>query len=1038
MNSIVTFLSRHLRSVLFLATLLLAAGVLAALHLRQELEPAVTTHYAVITATLPGSTAQELQEMVARPVEELLRQTPGITDYASRAGDGFCVFTVELDSHAGSTLEVRERLRNRLAALRQDMARNITGLDGPQLDDSSAMTYDLIVGIPVPAGDSRKLRDALAAVTRDIAAIPAVDGIRTIGLPADQIIVEYRDAELANAGFSPQLLCGLLKTQSFLAPGGYLTDAGKLSCVHTDARLRTADELREVSVLDPVAGRPTTLDRLMDVKAVQRTPPNPAVTIAGKPGLCLAVARRAGADPKEFSSQLRQRISSSCAQAGLGEPVFLLDNAEFISRDYRNFMGGLAVSGAIILLLLIAIMGWRTGGLVAIMIPLVIFSTLATLQMAGFTVNLVVLAALTIASGIVIDNHIVVAQYLARRLHRGLPRLEAAAETFRILSGPLLAATLTAIAGFLPIILADHIAGEYLADLVPVMAIALFFSYLYAFTVTPFLCQPSAAATPLVSRLEQTYRQLLGQVLLRPRTTLAAAAVLAAGGILLLAQRPSTFFPSNSRTMLAIEVLFPAGTSQECSAKAIQEIGGQVEKALSETGATGNAAWMTLSGCGLPRFSRNMAPTPAAPNFATALVTLDTPADFRKFQTAFSAKLKAGKAELGNPRPILRVHPISGGPQISWPVQICLKGSAEALAKALPEAGKTLAAMPTLANLHQDGGGDIAKLAIVPKRRQAADKGVTPADIAIAMNAVINGLPAFDLGSGDQAIPVLVRPKPAKGATADQADNLRDAYVYPLKGLPCLLDDVAEVKTITAPATVERCRGIPAATFVADCAPGASPYEAEREAVAILKKALAKHPGVTIESAGLAKTAAEANHALIAKMPWALAAMFLVLLLQTRSFRLNLLILASIPLGIAGAGLGLALAGMPVGFMPLIGLTTMAGIAVNVTIVMVASITDRSKLQIANDELRMTNEKTENGDYSNSRNSPDAWIIDAAADRVEPILLSIACAVGGMIPLYIFGGELWHSMVVTLIAGLLAAALLLVFTVPAAFKLIRS
>ena len=1019
MNGVVNCLTRHLRSVLFLALVLLVAGVLAALHPRRELEPAVTTHYAVITAALPGSTAQELQEMVTRPIEEVLRQTTGITDYRSRTGDGFCVVTVEIDHRAGSAVEIRERLRNRLTVLRQDMTRNITGLDGPRLDDSSSTTYDLIAGLPAPGGDLQRLREVLPAITRDLAALPGVDAIETIGLPADQIIVEYRDAELANAGFSPQLLCGLLRAQSFLAPGGYLEEAGKLSCVHTDARLRTADELCEISVLDPVAGRPTTLDRLMDVKSARRSPPNPEVTVGGKSGICLAIARRAGTDPGEFSALLRQRLSRACAQAGLGAPVVLLDNAAFITRDYRNFMGGLAVSGGIILLLLVAIMGLRTGSLVAVMIPLVIFSTLATLQMAGVTINLVVLAALTIASGIVIDNHIVVAQYLARRLHRGMPRLAATAETFRILAGPLLAATLTALAGFLPVILADHIAGEYLADLVPVMAVALFFSYLYAFTVTPFLCQPSAASTPVVVRLEKGYRRVLASVLRRPLAAVGVTVILVAGGVLLLAARPSTFFPSNTRSMLAVEVLFPAGTAQERAAQTIQAVGVRIEKSLRDTGVAGSSCWMTLSGRGLPRFSRNMVPTPAAPHFATALVAVDRPRDFATFCESLRTSIVKAMVPFGAPRPMLRIQAVSGGPQVSWPVQIRLSGSAEELVRVLPTAAKTLAGMPALTNLHQDGGGDVAKLVLVPKRRNAADKGVTPADIALAMNTVINGLPAFDLGSGDQAIPVLVRPKPARGATADQAENLRDAYVYPLKGLPCLLDDVADVKTVTAPACVERSRGIPSVTFVADSAPGASPYETERKAVDRLRCALSKTPGVTIESAGLAWTAAEADRALVAKLPWALAAMFLVLLFQTRSFRLNFIILATIPLGVAGAGLGLFLAGLPVGFMTLIGLTMMAGIVANVTIVMVASLTDREKGR-------------------DSAGAGDGPIIEAAADRVEPILLSIACAVGGMIPLYIVGGELWHSMVITVVAGLLAAALLLVCVVPAAYKMIRN
>lgn len=1004
MNRIIPFISGHLRPVLFLSALLLGGGILAAFHLRQELEPAVATHYAIVTAELPGSTAQELQETVTHPVEELLRQTPGVSNYQSRTWDGICLVTAELEARSGSTLEIRERLRSRLAGLSQDLSRNIVGLAGPRLDDSRDTACDLLVAIPAPGGDLRRLKEALPSVVRELAATPGVQAVETIGLPVEQVIVEYRDAELANAGFSPQMLSAILKTQSFLAPGGYVDDAQRLSCVHVDARLRTLEALREVAILDPLSGRPTTLDRLLDIKTEPRHPAAPVFSVAGAPGVCLAVSRRAGTDPAAFSARLRRTLEASCQQAKLASPVVMLDNAGFIKEDTRGFLNGLGVSAAIILVLLVAAMGFRTGGVVATMIPLVILSTLATLQLFGGTLNLVVLAALTIASGIITDNHIVVAQYLSRRLHGGHSVQAALGDTFRALAGPLLAATLAAVAGFLPVIMADHVAGEYLADLVPVVGIALFFSYLYAFTITPFLCRPSAAATPLVTLLERSYRSLLVRVLARPALVLAATGLVVAAGIACLMQRPSTFFPANDRSLLAVEVLLPAGTSQDASERAIQAVGTRIASTLKTQGQPG-ASWMTLSGRGLPRFSRNMLPAPTMPNTAVALVSFDSARSLRRFQEAFASGLQV--AEKGA---VVRIQAVNAGPQVAWPVQIRLQGPASLLPAAAAEAEKTLAANPALLNLHRDGGGDIVKWSVLPKRQAAADKAVTPADIALALNAVVNGLPSFDLGAGSQALPVFVRPK---RTVSDPVENLKEAYVYPARGQPCLLDEVAEIKTTTAPACVECQRGVPAMTLVADVVPGANPYQVEREAVARLQQLLGSR-GVSVESAGLAATASDANRAILEKMPWALAIMFLVLLFQTRSFRLNMVVLAVIPFGIAGAGFGLAAAGMPVGFMPLIGLTCMAGIAVNITIVMVAAIAGRAQ--------------------GRGEAGTDAWILEPAVERVEPILLSAACAVGGMIPLYVFGGELWHSMVVTLVSGLLVATLLIVVAVPAAFK----
>lgn len=1011
MDSLVSFLSRHLRPVLFGALLLLGAGVLALFHLKREIEPRLRLDYAVVTAALPGSSAQELAETVTRPVEDELRRTAGVATFDSRTVDGLAVLTVKFDKHAGDTLEIRERLRNRLAELRTTLSGNIVGLTGPRIDDTAATPCDFVAGIEAPDGGLAKLREALPAVTRALRESPLVGDVEVSGLPANRIVVGYTDAELADAGFAPQLVAGLLKSQSFVAPGGYFDDAKSLAGVHTDARLKTLDDLRAVGVLDPVTGRATALDRILDVKVEARSPAAPVVTVAGKPGIRLAVTRAAGADLEKFSAAVRAALEISGTKAGLAKPVVLLDNAAFIRDDYRGFTDGLLTGGVILLVLLVAFMGLRTGALVALTVPLVILCTLAALLLFGFTLNIVVLAALTIATGVVVDNHIVVAQFVSRRLARGESRHAALGETFRKLAGPLLAATLVAVAGFLPVLLADHLAGEYLADIVPVMAIALFFSYLFAFTLTPFLCGAGNAETKFVAKLEHGYIRVLTRLLGKPRLVLAAATLVTAAGIAAFVTRPSSFFPANDRTLLAVEILRPAGTSQDMVAADLAAVDARIADLLQKTGTASGASRLTLAGGGIPRFSENMAPAFAAPNSGVALIAFDTPAATAKFRDAWGN-------DFALPGAAVRLRAIGGGPQAAWPVKLVLHGTPEALAAAAPEAEKLLGALRIrgslhlLSGLHRENGGDIAKWRVTPKRRECADKGVTPADIAMALNSVVNGLPCFELGSGDLTMPVIVR---AKRTTTDPVDNLKDAYVYPAKGRPCLLSDVATVETYKAAACIERERGDAVVTFVADATPGSNPYDAEINAATTLAYSLPA--GVTVSSEGLAKSASEATHALLVVTPWALAAIFLVLLVQTRSFRLNLVVLSVILFGVAGAGFGLALTGTAAGFMPLIGLTAMAGIAVNVAIVMTASLADsESDKTVSSVETRLAR---------------------AAGERVEPILLSILCAVGGMIPLYIFGGPLWHGMVITLVSGLLLAAALLIFVIPAAFRLLR-
>lgn len=971
------------------------AGLSAYERLDRRLEPDVPLDHVLVEARLPGVSAGELERTLTEPVEDALLAVAGVVDTRAETRDGLVLIVVETTRDE----RVRTAVEARVARLRDELTDAFVGLDGPMLHRPSSDTVDAVVTVVPIADDAPAPRDEARALARALRDAEAVGHVELLGLEPERVALRYDDDELADAGISPLEFREYLRAQHLTAPGAYLEADDLIRPIETRARIADLAELRQLPLRDPADGDAVNLSRLLDVERGPITPRVDRVRVDGRPGLVLALRRTPGADLDAFARDVERVLASSPTAETVRADV-LVSQGDDVGAEIGRFESSLVQTSLVILVLLVAVLGARAGISVALVVPVVVLTTFVALLAGGVGLDVVTLSSVILVLGLLVDNHIVMAERIDRLQHLGVGRLEAIGVARRELLGPLAAAAATTAAGFLPVVLTSEPVGEYVGGLFWVVVAALGVSLLTCFVVTPWL-QPALLSRPAVegTALESGYRGLLVAAGRRTGLVVVASVAFAVVGWWLMTTSEQVFFPAASRPLWLVELEAPVGAgdaSLDATVASLEEHLAD-ERRREDTALRRGALFLGRSA---PRVAAAIPPRAFAPHAGQALLSVDPAADVE----AFGARLEAWAAERdGDVR--LRVRPLRLGADFEWPVSFEVRGDEAAVAAAVPEVRAALVDAGAI-HVGDDWGEPIEKLRIVPDRQALAEADLTVGDVTVGMHGVIHGLPLFDVHDGDERLPVVLR---ARTARDDPREALADAYVYPRKGDPSLLYEVAEVTSVREhPARVRR-HGVAARTVSADVIDVDDALPLELAVDAALDAAREAHPGVTIEAVGVSDSAERAQRAILDQAPWALAAILLCLLAQSRSLIDTVLTVATIPLALVGALVGLRVAGVPLSFMTTIGMTALAGLVVNNAIVMLSSIRRR---------------------LDDGAGSTRDVVVDAAVHRLRPVLLTSLCALGGTAVLYATGGPMWRPLAVTVIGGLVASTAVVLLVLP--------
>jgi multidrug efflux pump subunit AcrB len=582
---------RNRQVVYVLLSLLVILGVSALFTMPRREDPKITVRQGLVLALYPGATAEQVEQQVARRVERRLfaRAEVNKAKTYTTSRPGLFVANVELADGVRRPGEFWATLRH---DLNESAALDLPpGVVGPIVDANFGDVAAVLLAVRAPDGryGPRELRTFLDRVEDAARAVPATAKVRRWGEQEEELAVTVRPERLAQYGVSPAQLLGALRARNAVVGAGAV-DAGSAALrLRPQGQFAGEDEVRALQVAAGRAGQPVRLGDVADVTR-RYADPTYAARVSGAPAVLVSIEMREGRNIVAFGADVERALA---AVRPLLPPDLeitrVADQPTQVRHRVLDFGREFAIAVLAVILVTVLLLPLRVAAIAALAIPATVAVTVAALRALGIELHQISFAGLVVALGMVVDDAIVIADNYVELLDEGVPPAEAAWRSASDLAVPVLGATLTIVASFLPLgLLLPGTVGEFIRALPFTVAVALVCSYGVAMFLTPLLClafirtglRPHAAgpAAPAarggwaarararlgavrpLDAMERVYARTMRAVLPRQPLVLGAAALSVVAGAALLGTRPQRFFPPAERPQFVVDVWMPEGT----------------------------------------------------------------------------------------------------------------------------------------------------------------------------------------------------------------------------------------------------------------------------------------------------------------------------------------------------------------------------------------------------------------------------------------------------------------------------------------------
>ncbi len=994
--------------VAYFALALAIIGVWSYFRLGQSEDPPFTFKAMVIRTLWPGATPAEISRQINERLEAKLQET-GAADYIrsyARPGESVVLFVAADHLPSSAKAELWYQIRKKVGDIRHTLP---PGIVGPFFNDEFGDTYGNIYALSGDGYDYAQLKDWAKRVQLRLLSVADVAKVELFGLQDERIWIELSNAKIATLGVAFDEVVHAIEAQNAVVPAGaFETDTDRIYLRAEGA----FDSVESIGALSIRAG--DRLFKLSDVATVRRgyaDPPQPRMRFRGEDVVGIGVSMVEGGDILRLGDALDAEVARLAVELPVGLELHrVADQPRAVRSSISEFLRVLAEALVVVLVVSFLSLGFRTGLVVALSIPLVLAMTFATMKFFGIDLHKISLGALIVALGLLVDDAIIAVEMMAVKLEQGYDRIAAAAYAYTTTAMPMLTGTLVTAAGFLPIATAASATGEYTRSLFQVVVIALLLSWVVAVVFIPWLgwkflpdppSHPEGAARGNHGNYEtHFYRQLRDIVAwcLRRRWTVIAATsiafALSLAGFGLVQQQ---FFPNSTRLELMVDLKLAEGSSLTATDSATRRLEALLAKDPDVE------QYVAYIGTGAPRFYLPLDQQLPQASFAQLVVTARDVAARERLRTRLMERLERDFPELR-----ARVSRLENGPPVGYPVQFRVTGEDAAVIR--PYAERVAAAMrghPELCNVHLDWDepSKIIRLTIDQDRARAL--GVSSQDLANFLQSSLTGQRVSQYREGDELIDIVLRGPAEERARLSLLESLS---VPTASGLSVPLAQIARVAYGFEDGIIWRRDRLPTITVRADINSARQPPAITKELLDALAPIRADLPsGYAIETGGTVEDASRAQASVITGVPLFVLAVTTLLMLQLRSLSRVLLVWLTAPLGIIGVTLFLLVFDRPFGFVAMLGTIALAGMIMRNSVILVDQI------------------------EQDIRGGADPWqaIIEATVRRFRPIVLTALAAVLAMIPLS--RSTFFGPMAVAIMGGLTTATALTILFLPALY-----
>jgi multidrug efflux pump subunit AcrB len=1006
---IANYAVKNYQFTLTMFLMVVVVGIVTIMTMPRAEDPDMNAPQFPIIAVYPGTSPDDMEELVVKPVEKRLYELENVRKINTTISDGLAVFAVYYKYGVVVDEKYSEIVRE-LNSIKGELPKEVIKLEAQKATPSGTNVLQMALISNNASLDQLKI--TAERLQEDLEKVTSLKKVTISGLPESQVKIDLNIEKMAQMQVSPDRVLQAIQSEIANIPGGSIVENTKSFNILTSGNYQNIEEIKNTIVFS-YQGKNVLLTDVANVY-FDYAPENHITRLNQNRCLFISAAQKSGENIAKTQAAYEPVIAQF--KKTLPKNIDLVvnfDQAENVNTRLSGLLKDFIIAILLVALTLLPL-GLRAASIVMISIPLSLAIGIILLNIMGYSLNQLSIVGLVVALGLLVDDSIVVVENIERWMREGHSRLDATLKATNQIGMAVLGCTVTLIIAFLPLVFLPEASGEFIRSLPMAVIFCIVASLVVSLTVVPFLSSrvlKSHEGNPegnlfmrlLKKLISGSYSRLLDWAIQRPKMTLLIALVIFVASLRLFPVVGFSLFPASEKPQFMVNIFSPLQSNLAYTDSVSKLIESDLRKLPEVKYVSANV------GKGNPRIYYNAIPLNDRTDYGNLFVQLqdDLDADekinlIEKLRTKYT-NYSAATIEVKN---------FEQGPPVVAPIEVRILGDnvdtlrqiASRVETMLKNTKGTIYVKNPLKNLKSDIKFDINK-------EKASMLGIPTVSIDRMIRLVVAG---FDLGKmtdkeGKEYAIVVSKPHP-KHPSLEVFDNL---YVNNVQGTAIPLSQVASARLQTSPVSISHLnknRLVSVSSFV-------EKGFLNNEVIAETEKNLEKiplPPGYHFEMGGEVESANESFSGFGTIILVTIFFFVAVLILEFGTFKSTLIVLSVIPLGIVGALLALWFTGTPLSFVATVGLIALAGIEVKNTILLV--------------------------DFTNQLRAEgmpmEQAIREAGEVRFLPIILTTLTAIGGLIPIAISTNPLISPLAIVMIGGLISSTLLSRIVTPVVYKLI--
>ena len=998
---------RRWQLTLVLFALLSALGYSAFSTIPRAVDPHFPLPVVVITAIQPGADAAEMEQTVAKPIEELMQGLEDVKEIVSASNDSSAVIRAEFDWSGDPDRYFNDTVRE-VTAIRSRLPADLARLDFKKMRTTNASV--LQIALVSETASWRRMEKYGRDISEAFSRYTSVREAEVHGLSQPEVTVAVDPARLAELQLPASLVADALRLGGADVASGAVVSGTRRFNVEAGGAFKNLDAIRNL----PLRANNGSILRVGDVAKVYWGAEEARTRLFhnGKRAIWITANQKAGTDATKLRDALLEELELQKKTLPPDiDVVMQFDQSRDIAARLRELARDFAIALFLVMFTLLPL-GWRAAAIVMVSIPLSLASGLLAVYAAGFNLSQLVVAGFILSLGLLVDDSIVVIENISRHLRMGKERIQAAIEGTKEIQLAVLGSTGVLIFAFFPMLFLPEGAGQYTRSFIATIIFTVTASLVISLTIIPFLASRMLKRDEdehgnrllqwLMRNIDHFYRPLLHKALEAPRKTVWGALAVTIAAFGLVPVLGFSLFPDADASYFRVKIDAEQGTSLDATQRIVRKVSDILAKEPTIEVRAENVGRFN------PSVFYNSFETVETTTEGEVLAVMDK--WHGRESREMVDRLRKQFEEISGAR--VKLVLFQNGAPINAPVEFrvvgpdldMLKSLAAKVQAVLHETPGTRDIVNPVANdrIDLDMQIDDAKAALLD-----IPAGSPRRTIRLALSGERAG--TFRDSEGD-SYPVTVR-LPLDGTQPVSA--LDSIYLASRSGAPVALGEITDPELVAVPPLIKRRNLERTVEITAQTQEGALPSKVTVDAKARMEK-IDLPPGYSIRVGGEAE---KINDTFSGFGPVILIALFIIfgiLVAEFGEFREALVVAGVIPLGTFGGFLALLVTGNNLSFLAVIGFVALIGIEIKNSILLVDFTTQLRARGLALREA----------------------IEQAGEVRFLPVLLTSVTAIGGLLPLAIFGGNLYGPLAIVLIGGLISSTLLSRIVTPAMYLLV--